>query len=90
MPRYDYECTCGYSFEADRPLAHRHDAPPCPRCGRQAVLRVAAPLVRFEGSGWTSPTTQDKIQQRAADHAARGHQLPPKPTYRVRFPSQPR
>lgn len=89
MPRYDYQCVCGRIFEADQAIVRRHDAPPCPRCGGASVLVVSAPMPIFKGKGWTSPTTQDKLRRRAAEHAARGHRLPLKPTYRVGLPDRP-
>jgi putative FmdB family regulatory protein len=32
MPRYDFRCACGASFEAKRPIEERHSAA-CPGCG---------------------------------------------------------
>ncbi len=79
MPRYDYTCaSCGASTETDRTIGQRHDTPACPRCGSATVLVMSAPLVVFRGTGWTSPTTTDKLRRRSADHAARGHRLPPR------------
>ena len=79
MPRYDYECqACGETAEADRPIACRNEGPACPDCGGPTELLVAGPMTIFKGAGWSSLTTQDKIRARAAAHAARGHELPPR------------
>lgn len=80
MPRYDYQCAhCSAVSEHDRAVADRHRAPVCARCGDPTALCLSAPLVVFRGQGWTTPTTTDKLRRRNAEHAARGHRLPPRP-----------
>jgi putative FmdB family regulatory protein len=36
MPTYDYECPACGDFAALRPMAQRHEAADCPRCGQPA------------------------------------------------------
>lgn len=41
MPIYEYECSCGYHFEAIRPFSHS-DFTTCPHC-KQIAERVMSP-----------------------------------------------
>jgi len=52
VPLYEYECTaCGQRFERIEKVAGPH-AKKCPKCGRRVERLMAAPAIRFKGSGW--------------------------------------
>ena len=48
MPLYEYECRCGFCFEALNPMAERHKAI-CPNCGRLASKSMSVANHSF---GW--------------------------------------
>lgn len=55
MPRYLYECSCGFRSERQESLYQRPDPPVCPRCeGDRPMIPVpTAAAVHFKGQGWT-------------------------------------
>jgi putative FmdB family regulatory protein len=40
MPLYEYQCTCGYQFEARQPLELRANAQ-CPKCEKLANKKLS-------------------------------------------------
>ena len=51
MPRYDYECEVGHSFELKQSFVSEPVAD-CPECGRLASRKFSAVPIVFKGSGW--------------------------------------
>jgi putative FmdB family regulatory protein len=50
MPRYDYRCPEGTTFEASFPMGHAPDALECATCGKPARRRISAPHLSTAGS----------------------------------------
>lgn len=51
MPKYDYRCGAGHTYEKREGF----DAPatqPCQECGLEARRLLNAPAIVFKGSGW--------------------------------------
>ena len=54
MPLFEYECPkCGQILEALLPYPPPRDRP-C-TCGTEAHRTISAPVVRFNGDGWSTP-----------------------------------
>jgi putative FmdB family regulatory protein len=60
MPLYEYVCTCGHTQEEPRKMEDRDAETPCPQCGRKMTRRQGRVAVRFNGTGWTSPSSGEK------------------------------
>ena len=46
MPLYEFACeSCGTRFDAMKRMNQRHEAEPCPDCGKAGFLRIAAAAV---------------------------------------------
>jgi putative FmdB family regulatory protein len=52
MPRYDFRCADGHTFERARSIAERDEPQTCPTCEQPAVRLVGAPGIQFKGSGF--------------------------------------
>jgi len=44
MPIYEYECERGHRWSLLRPVARRHEPPPCPVCQSCGALMPSVPL----------------------------------------------
>jgi putative FmdB family regulatory protein len=51
MPRYDYECVCGESGEAQHGMEDRPQVL-CPCCGLEMLKKIGIPAVQFKGNGF--------------------------------------
>lgn len=51
LPRYDYECEAGHSFELKQSFVSEPVAD-CPICGIVASRKFSAVPIVFKGSGW--------------------------------------
>ena len=40
MPLYDYQCSCGFKFDAFSPIEKRFEVY-CPSCGRLAIKKLS-------------------------------------------------
>lgn len=71
MPTYSYLCPCGEQFEAINTIAER-STNPCPACGREAEITVAArpPYVQgFDNRlGWFEHIARDPVYAKSKKH----------------------
>ena len=53
MARYSYHCThCDNTFEIERPMSLKIEAPQCPKCGHETERVYNTSTIVFKGSGF--------------------------------------
>ena len=61
MARYSYHCThCDNTFEIERPMSLKIEAPQCPKCGHETERVYNTSTIVFKGSGFYNTDRKGK------------------------------
>ncbi|MDA0256898.1 MAG: hypothetical protein O3C25_04055 [Chloroflexi bacterium] len=71
MPRYDFRCEAGHSFELALPFGSSMEQP-CARCGKPARRGFNTPLFRYRGMGFYTTDTRKNRRKPEKDPETSG------------------
>ena len=78
MPRYDFRCEAGHTFEIQLPFGSA-SVQPCERCGKPAQRQMVAPTVVFKAGGFYKTSGRSESRSLSSDSSSSDSKSTPPP-----------